>query len=579
VAVDRGGSVFVAGETESTSLGTTGSFQPNCHLDSSNTCEGDAFVAKFNPGTTPSLTLAYLTYLGGSLADTATAIAVEPVNPPSGFAYVAGSTVSEDFPVTSAVFQPTYGGGNADAFVAKLDPNGATLLYSSYLGGTNTDVAYGVAADKDGNAYIAGQTCSLDFPLSNPEQGAPAGNCDAFVSKVSILNGIQVNPAGLVFSAQSLGTTSQSQVVTITNGDNPITLSSIAVDPASPDPADFAVTTTCTTSMHPGGQCTITVTFTPRGAGLRKASISITATATGLTQNIVVPLNGQASTLTLSASSLSFGQQQVGLTPTNPLSVTATNNGATPVTFTSITASGDFSETDNCAKVPLQPSTNCTISVTYAPTTAGSSIGALTLIDNAPGSPQIVLLMGTGVGQQTDFGISATPSSATVSAGNSATIAVILTSFSGFSQPVTLSCVPASLPVDATCLFSPSSVTPSASGQVTSTLTISTGLRTQVPLRFPGNSTPATGWRGIPMTWLLCGIAMAAMISMASLKGRRAKTALGASVVLAVLLAACSGSGGKSGVPAGTPAGNSQVTVTGVSGTITRTATVSLQVK
>jgi len=81
------------------------------------------------------------------------------------------------------------------------------------------------------------------------------------------------------------------------------------------------------------------------------------------------------------------------------------------------------------------------------------------------------------------------------------------------------------------------------------------------------------------MTWLLCGIAMAAMISMASLKGRRAKTALGASVVLAVLLAACSGSGGKSGVPAGTPAGNSQVTVTGVSGTITRTATVSLQVK
>jgi hypothetical protein len=138
------------------------------------------------------------------------------------------------------------------------------------------------------------------------------------------------------------------------------------------------------------------------------------------------------------------------------------------------------------------------------------------------------------------------------------------------------------LPVDASCLFSPSSVTPSASGQVTSTLTISTGLRTQVPLGIPENSPPGTGLRGIPMPWLLYAIAMAALICMVSLRGRGAKTALGASVVLAVLLVACSGSGGKPGVPAGTPAGNSQVTITGVSGTgaaaLTHTATVSLQV-
>ena len=462
VAVDRGGSVYVAGGTASTSLGTTGVVQPNCHLDSSNTCEGDAFVAKFNPGTSPALTLAYLTYLGGSLADAATGVTVEPVNPPTGFAYVTGSTVSPDFPVTGAVFQSKFGGGNADAFVAKLDPNGATLLYSSYLGGTNTDIGYGIAADTGGNAYVAGQSCSLDFPLANPEQAASGGSCDAFVSKVSILNGIQVNPAGLVFSAQSLGTTSQSQVVTLTNGDNPITLSSIAIDPTSPNPGDFAVATTCAGSLPPGGQCMITVSFTPQGPALRKASIPITATAPGFTQNVVVPLNGQASTLTLSASSLSFGQQQVGLTPANPLAVTATNNGTSPVTFTNIVTSGDFSETDDCAKAPLQPTTNCTITITFAPTTAGSSVGALTLTDNAPGSPQIVLLMGTGIGQQSDFKIGATPTSATVAAGNSATIVVIVTPFSGFSQPITLGC--AGLPVAANCLFSPSTVTPSGSG-------------------------------------------------------------------------------------------------------------------
>jgi hypothetical protein len=577
IAVDRGGSVFVAGGTSSPSLGTTGVVQPNCQLDSSNTCEGDAFVAKFNPGASPALTLGYLTYLGGSLADTATAIAVEPVNPPNGFAYVVGSTVSQDFPVTSAVFQSKYGGGNADAFVAKLDPNGAALLYSSYLGGTNTDAAFGVAADTVGNAYVAGQTCSLDLPLSNPEQASPAGNCDAFVSKVSILNGIQVNPAGLVFSAQSLGTTSQSQVVTLTNGDNAVTLSSITVDQTSPNPADFAVTTTCISSLLPGGQCTISVTFTPQGAGLRKASIPITVTAPGFSQSVVVPLNGQASTLTLSASSLSFGQQQVGANNTSPLSIIATNNGTTPVTFTSITASGDFSETDNCTKAPLQPTTTCGIQVTFAPTTAGSSVGALTLIDNAPGSPQIVLLMGTGVGQQSGFGINATPSSATVAAGNAATITISVNSSSGLSQPITLGC--AGLPVNASCSFSPSTLTPSGIGPLTSTLTISTGLRTQVPLRIPGNSPLAPGFRGIPMSWLLCGIAIAALISMASLQGRRARTALGASVVLAVLLAACSSGGGTPGVPAGTPAGNSLVTVTALSGSISRTATVSLQVK
>lgn len=575
VAVDRGGSVYIAGGSASTSLGTSGVVQPNCHLDASNNCEGDAFVAKFNPAATGSLTLSYLTYLGGSLADTATGIAVEPVNPPSGFAYVTGSTVSPDFPVTSSVFQSKYGGGNADAFVAKLDPNGATLLYSTYLGGTNTDIAYGIAADAGGNAYVTGQTCSLDFPLANPEQLSPGANCDAFISKVSILNGIQVNPAGLVFSAQSLGTTSQTQVITVTSGDKTVTLSNVTISPTSPNPADFTANTTCATSLPPGGQCTISVTFTPHGAGVRQASIPITATTAGFTQSVVVPLSGQASPLSLSSSSLSFGRQQVGAT-SSPLSVIATNNGTTPVTFTSVTASGNFSESDNCTTVPLLPVTNCVINVTYAPSTAGSSIGALALTDNAPGSPQIILLTGTGFVQPADFGIGVAPSSATLSAGSSAMFTVSVSSISGFAQPVTLSC--SGLPVAASCSFSPSAVTPGASAPATSTLTIFTGLRTQVPLQLPRKSPPAVVSQRIPMSWLLCGIAMAALISLVSLKGRRAKVALGVSVLLAVLLVACANGGSTAGVPAGTPAGSNQVSVTGVSGTLTHSGTVSLHV-
>ena len=200
---------YVVGTTNSTAFGFAapgGAFQPACALDAQGICEGDAFVAKLNPAAVRSgASIVYFTYLGGSLANTGNAIAVDT----SGNAYIAGSTVSLDFPITATAFQPRYGGGNADAYVTKLDPFGATLLWSSYLGGTNTDLGNGIAADATGSAYLTGQTCSLDFPLSNPLQSNPGGNCDAFISKVSILNGIALNPAGLVFPAQSLGTTSQ----------------------------------------------------------------------------------------------------------------------------------------------------------------------------------------------------------------------------------------------------------------------------------------------------------------------------------------------------------------------------------
>ena len=183
--------------------------------------------------------LSYFTYLGGTHADSGTGIAVDS----AGNAYVTGTTVSTDFPTAGAVFQPAYGGGNADSFVAKFDPTGATLVYSSYLGGTNTELATGIAVDSSGSAYVTGQTCSEDFPLSNPLQAVPGGNCDAYVAKVSILAGFALNPAGLVFPAQSLNTTSQPQTLTLTNGDSLQTISSITI--SGTNSGDFTETNTC----------------------------------------------------------------------------------------------------------------------------------------------------------------------------------------------------------------------------------------------------------------------------------------------------------------------------------------------
>lgn len=527
--------------------------------------KADAFAAKMDASKVGSASRLYFTNFGGGGADSGNGIAVDP----NGNSYVTGSTVSTDFPTTAAVFQPTFGGGNADAFVIKLDPAGANPLYSTFLGGTNADIGYAIAVDSSGGAYVAGQTCSLDFPLANPVQATPGGNCDAFISKVSILNGIQLNPAGLVFPAQSIGTPSQPQTVTLTNGDNSVTFNGIALMGANP--GDFVETTTCGGTLVPGGHCTITVTFTPLAPGIRKASVMITDDAAGSPQ--VISLNGQSSTLSLSASSLAFANQHVGVA-SSPLAVTATNNGTTAVAFSSITASGDFSETDNCTKAPLQPTTNCVINVKYTPSTAGTSIGALTLADDAPGSPQIVLLTGSGFGQASDFAISALPPSATISAGQSARFALQVSTTGGFSQPIAVSCT--GLPRLASCSVSPNPVTPSvASTQVA--VSISTTVRNVAPpaLRFIGR--PFEGLRYV-VPWLPCLIVGLIVVSVGRVRRRPARAAaFGFAAVLLLLLASCN-SGNPSGLPAGTPAGTYQVVVTGTSGSLTHQVILSLEV-
>src|SRR5207247_645090 len=139
---------------------------------------GDAFAAKLD-ATIGSLV--YSTYLGGSSADVGLAIGVDS----AGAAYVAGHTISTDFPL-QAPFQSSYAGGfqYGDAFVTKLAASGAALDYSSYLGGSLEDHATAVAVDAAaGNTWVAGATASGDFPTVLPFQTALAGAQDAFVAR------------------------------------------------------------------------------------------------------------------------------------------------------------------------------------------------------------------------------------------------------------------------------------------------------------------------------------------------------------------------------------------------------------
>src|SRR5205807_9292346 len=111
----------------------------------------------------------YATYLGGSNADEGYRIAVDG----SGSAYVTGATLSKDFPTTPGAYQATSGGG-IDSFVAKLDPSGASLVYSTYLGGTGDDWGQGIAVDGSGSAYVTGDTRSRDLQTANDVQATHA---------------------------------------------------------------------------------------------------------------------------------------------------------------------------------------------------------------------------------------------------------------------------------------------------------------------------------------------------------------------------------------------------------------------
>lgn len=173
VAVDSAGNAYVAGQTYSSNFPTTpGSFRPTIGNGS------HIFVTKLNAF---GSALVYSTYLGGSGFDAGYGIAVDA----SGAAYVTGETSSTDFPTTAGAFQPALGGGD-DAFVSKLNPAGAALDYSTYLGGSNGEVAYSIALDGVGNAYVTGSTASTDFPVTpGAYQTSFGGTQDVFLSKLN----------------------------------------------------------------------------------------------------------------------------------------------------------------------------------------------------------------------------------------------------------------------------------------------------------------------------------------------------------------------------------------------------------
>lgn len=187
VAADNEGNVYVTGVTLSSQFLVSNAFKPQIGAASCTPAGGspfpqDAFVMKLDPA---GRTI-YSTYLGGDGNDEG----IDVVADADGNAYVVGSTSSQNFPTVNAL-QTEYRGGHVtrpgsceggDFFLAKLDPTGQRLVYSTYLGGTGDDRALGVFVDSRSNPIVYGSTTSWDLPTRGAWSTARDG---AFVAKFS----------------------------------------------------------------------------------------------------------------------------------------------------------------------------------------------------------------------------------------------------------------------------------------------------------------------------------------------------------------------------------------------------------
>ena len=256
-----------------------------------------------------------------------------------------------------------------------------------------------------GNSVAAGGNCTIAVTfrptVANTDNGtvaisdnAPGGSqtISLMGSGVAAAPVASISPTNLAFSSQTVGTSSTSQSVTLTNtGNASLGITSVVAS------GDFAAST-CPNSLAQNAACTINVTFTPTATGARNGAITITDNASGSPQ--IVPLSGMgtststAPVVSLSPTNLSFSTFRVG-TSSRTKSVTLSNTGNATLSLTSIAASGDFSQTNNC-NGSLNAGNACTIRVTFKPTGKGARTGSVTITDNASDSPQAVTLTGTG---------------------------------------------------------------------------------------------------------------------------------------------------------------------------------------
>ncbi len=382
IAVDSAGHAYVTGLTTSTGFPVT----PGALQGTGGGATVDAFVTKLDAEGSSAV---YSTYLGGLGSEAGLDIAVDSL----GNAYCAGYTYGSGLPVASPVQAAS--GGFYDAFLAKLNPAGSALVFSTYLGGSRNEKARGVALDSSGNAYLTGETFSSDFPTTSSalQPSFGSGAFDGFVTKLTglALPVVALSETSIDFSSQGVGTTSVARGITLSNaGDAPLDLASVVTG------GDYAQTNDCGGGLAPGIHCTLSITFSPQDWGPRIGSVTFTSNAYGSPHAINLRGTGVAApAVSLSTTRLTFPNQTMG-TISAAQNVIVTNTGQAVLNITGINVTGDFAASTTCG-LEIAVEASCTIAVTFTPKSSRTKVGTIAIADNAPGSLHMITLTGMGL--------------------------------------------------------------------------------------------------------------------------------------------------------------------------------------
>ncbi len=502
--------------------------------------QDDVMLVEIDPDGSSQL---FATYIGGSGDDEPSGIVVDA----DGNMYIAGSTDSDDLPATQGAFQ-TVTGGNTDAFIAKIGPASAPAValtpYSLQFAATTVSstsqpqtvllrnmgsaalsissiTASGNFAQTNdcGSSVAAASSCTISVTFTPSAQGASSGSIavadDASGAPHTVaLSGVGeggssgspapdavLAPASLTFSSTPVGRSGLAQSATLTNAGNAsLTIGNIQTS------GDFSQTNTCSNSLAAGSSCSISVVFTPSAEGTRTGSLTVSDNSQTSTQTVNLTGTGTAGTLVVTSSSLSFSSVQVGSSASQSLTVSNTGNAAASINGLQIT--GDYTQINNCPSL-ISGGANCTITVVFTPTAAGTRSGVLTLTSGAQSTQQTVSLSGTGI--QGDLVVSPTSLafSSTPLGTLSASQAVVLKNSGGASLSLggvqiagdykdTNNCG-ATLAAGASCTVN-ITFTPTATGTLSGSLTV-------------------TGSVGSPQTIALSGIASDFSLSSSAIEG------------------------------------------------------------
>jgi len=368
-----------------------------------------------------------------------------------------------------------------------------------------------------GTSVGAGASCSINVRFTPASSGAKVATLlikhDAAGATSAIaLSGegggvpiLAASASSLSFGNQLINTTSTAQTVTITNtGTRNLTVGGVSV--TGDHAGQFAQSNTCSAALAPNATCTISVTFTPGSTGGKSASLSITHNGTASPTSVALSGTGTAPGISLSPSTLSFGNQPINTT-SSAQAFTITNTGTANLTVSGVSVTGDhaaqFLQSNTCSAA-LAPNTTCTISVTFAPASTGAKSASLSIAHNGTGSPSTVALSGTGTApginlspSTLSFGnqlVSTTTSAQTVTITNTGSASL---SVSGVSVPGTdsvqftrINTCSAALAPNATCAISVT-FTPASTGAKSASLSIThngTGSPSSVSLSGTGTA-------------------------------------------------------------------------------------------